>query len=314
MDGRSDEYVLGVDVGGTGIKAELLDRRLRTRLVGTAPTPPGGGEGAVAAISALAADLLRGLPDPERDLVRAVGLAVPGVLELATGTVVLSANIGWRDTAVATPVAESLRLPVVLCHDVMAAGLAELSQGAGRGVRDLLVVVIGTGVAATVVVDGRPVRGTLGQPGELGHVVVRPGGAACGCGGRGCLETVASASAVARAYSRASGRTVTGALQVRDLLGRDPVADAVWAEAVDALADGLTTACALLAPARIVIGGGLAGAGEALLAPLRARMADKATVTTVPELVPAELGGRAGVVGAAMAAWQRLDSPCAAAS
>lgn len=310
----NDGYVLGVDVGGTEMKAELLDRRLRTRLAGTAPTPPEGGSSAVTAISVLGADLLSGLPHEERGLVRAVGLAVPGVLELDTGTVVLSANIGWRNTHVTTPVEESLGLPVVLSHDVAAAGLAELSRGAGRGVQDLVVVVIGTGVAATVVVDGRVVRGKLGRAGELGHVVVRPGGPACGCGGRGCLETVASAGAIARAYSRASGRTVTGALQVRNLLGQDPVADAVWAEAVDALADGLTTVCALLSPARIVVGGGLSAAGETLLTPLRSRMVDKATVTTVPEVVTAELGGRAGVIGAAMAAWQRLDNAPQAAT
>jgi glucokinase len=156
-----------------------------------------------------------------------------------------------------------------MVHDVTAAGTAEWRCGAGRGVDDLAVVVIGTGIAATLVTGGTVVRGGSGQAGELGHVVVRPGGPPCACGQRGCLEAISSARAIADAYAARSGRSVDGAIDVFTRLGRDPVADEIWQEAGDALADALLMVRALLAPSRIVVGGGLAGAGEALLAPVR---------------------------------------------
>jgi glucokinase len=231
-----------------------------------------------------------------------VGLAVPGIVDIVSGVGILSANLGWRNAPVARTVARDLGLPVVMAHDVTAAGLAEYRLGAGRGADDVVVVVVGTGISAALVVGGRIVTGGIRQAGELGHVVVRPGGPRCGCGRLGCLEAVASAAAIARAYSAASGTPVPGAAEVYDRLGSDAVADAVWAQAVSDLADGLLMATGLLGSSRIVVGGGLSRAGEALLAPLRAHLAERATVEAVPEVVAAELGARAGLVGAALAA------------
>lgn len=305
---RRDGHVLAVDVGGTAIKAEVLSPDLRTVLAAGAHTPTGDGHGALEAVTSLCHSMLAELPGAQRSQVRAVGLAVPGVVDTANGVARMSANLGWRGAQVAAPVAASVGLPVVLSHDVTAAGLAEWQHGAGRGVDDVLVVVIGTGIAAAVVAAGRLVTGGAGQAGELGHVVVRPDGPVCGCGQRGCLEAVASARAIALAYSAATGGPVAGAAEVHALLGVDPLADAAWQEATDALADGILTACALLAPSRVVIGGGLSRAGEALLEPIRRRLRDQARVPAVPEVVAAELGDRAGVVGAALAAWQHLGS------
>jgi glucokinase len=194
-------------------------------------------------------------------------------------------------------------------HDVTAAGMAEWRCGAGRGVDDLAVVVIGTGIAATFVTGGTVVRGGTGHAGELGHVVVRPGGPPCACGQRGCLEAISSARAIADAYAARSGRAVDGAIEVFTRLGFDPLAEEVWQGAVDALADALLIVCALLAPSRIVLGGGLAGAGEALLAPLRSRLERAAGLEAAPPVVAAQLGSRAGVIGAALAA---LDATSAA--
>jgi glucokinase len=196
-----------------------------------------------------------------------------------------------------------LGIPVAVEHDVTAAGLAEWRLGAGRGVNDLLVVVIGTGIAAVVVAGGRLVRGGRGQAGELGHIPVVPDGPVCVCGQRGCLEAVASASAIARSYGSRTGRPVPGSREVLAALqAGDPDAHSVWDAAVDALATSLLCAIGLLGCSRVVIGGGLADAGEALLDPLRQRLAERRTVQVLPEIVPAALGLRAGVIGAGLAA------------
>lgn len=290
--------VLAVDLGGTQVKAELHGPDDEVLATAQQDTPRSGADDVLAAVCDVAGRLVGAAAvRPER-----IGLAVPGIVDVVAGTGVLSANLGWRDAPVARTVARELGLPVVLAHDVTAAGLAEHRLGAGQGADDVVVVVVGTGISAALVVGGRIVSGGIRQAGELGHVVVRPGGPRCGCGRRGCLEAVASAAAIARAYSAASGTTVAGAQQVHDRLGSDATADAVWAEAVSALADGVLVAAGLLGSSRVVVGGGLSRAGERLLAPLRAHLAERATVEAVPEVVAARLGARAGLVGAALAA------------
>lgn len=290
--------ILAVDLGGTQVKAELVGPDDAVLASAHRDTPRSGAEDVLDAVCSLARELTTGpAPQPER-----IGLAVPGIVDIIAGTGVLSANLGWRNAPVARIVARSLGLPVVMAHDVTAAGLAEHRLGAGRSVDDVVVVVVGTGISAALVVGGHIVTGGLGQAGELGHVVVRPDGPRCGCGRRGCLEAVSSAAAIARAYASESGTAVAGAAQVRDRLGSDPIADAVWAEAVSALADGLLATVGLLGSSRIVVGGGLSRAGDALLAPLRTLLVERCTVEVAPEVVPAMLGERAGLVGAALAA------------
>lgn len=292
--------VLAVDVGGTSIKAEILDPSLRRCATGSTTTPRVGGEATLSAVIDLARRLLSDLPSSAG--VTRVGLAVPGLVDVDRGVGVLAANLAWRDMPVTAPVSAALDLPVTMVHDVTAAGVAEWRCGAGRGVDDLAVVVIGTGIAATLVTGGVLVRGGSGHAGELGHVVVRPGGPPCACGQRGCLEAISSARAIADAYAARSGRTVDGAIGVSTRLGVDPVAEEVWQDAVDALADALLIVCALLAPSRIVLGGGLAGAGDTLLGPVRSRLERAAGLEAAPPVVAAQLGSRAGVIGAALAA------------
>jgi glucokinase len=303
----TSECVLAVDVGGTSIKAEILDASLRRCATASTATPRVGGDATLSAVIDLARRLLHDLPSPAG--VTRVGLAVPGLVDVDRGVGILAANLAWRDMPVTAPVSAALGLPVTMVHDVTAAGVAEWRCGAGRGVDDLAVVVIGTGIAATLVTGGTVVRGGTGHAGELGHVVVRPGGPPCACGQSGCLEAISSARAIADAYAARSGRPVDGAIEVFTRLGFDPLADEVWQDAVDALADALLIVHALLAPSRIVLGGGLAGAGEALLEPLRSRLERAAGLEAAPPLVAAQLGSRAGVIGAALAA---LDAASAA--
>ena len=290
--------VLAFDVGGTTIKAEVLTEELRPLAATSVRTPRGAA--LVEALAATGQSLLDRLAPGTQ--VRAAGLALPGIIDAVNGVGVYAANVGLRDTPVAAPLTRSLGIPVHVGHDVVSAAEAERRHGAAADADDPVVVIIGTGIAAVSYVHGRRVAGSGGQAGEIGHLVVRPGGAACACGNRGCLEAEASAAAVAAAYRPASGHDVAGAHEVGARLGADPVADRVWQSATAALADGLLAAVAVLAPGAIVIGGGLAGAGDALLEPVGARLAGASGALRIPPLRTAALGSRAGVVGAGLLA------------
>lgn len=308
MDMRpSVAAALAFDVGGTSIKAEVLDTDLTVWGRTSLPTPRG--MALADAVVEAAGTLLGSLTPERRRAVNAVGLVVPGIVDEHRGVSVYSANLGLQDAPLGQAISERLRLPVQLGHDVTAAADAEKQIGAARDVEDPVVVVIGTGIAAVSYVRDQRVVGISGQAGELGHVVVRPGGPRCACGNRGCLEAVASAAAVSRAYQEATGQPVRGADEVVARLGRDEAADRVWQEATDALADGLLTAAALLAPGAIVLGGGLAEAGPLLLGPVAARMRSTGRAVAAPPLLRAALGGRAGVVGAGLLAFQGPGVP-----
>ncbi|WP_280665323.1 MULTISPECIES: ROK family protein [unclassified Kitasatospora] len=299
-----DECVIALDVGGTGMKGALLDRALRPLLTARRPTPRGAGPAAVVAEIAAA---VRELAEQAVQLgltVQRAGCVVPGIVDEEPARAVYSANLGWRDLQLADLLQERTGLPVTLGHDVRAGGWAEAELGAARGARDVLFVAIGTGIAAAVIADGRPIRAG-GWAGELGHLLVEPDGPPCGCGGRGCLESVASATAVAAAYTARTGRAVEGADQVAALLAQgDADARAVWERATEALAAALATATTLLAPELIVLGGGLAEADELLLAPVRASLARRLTFQRRPRVVRAALGDEAGCLGAGLYAWQ----------
>lgn len=312
--------VLAIDVGGTSIRAEVQAGDGTVLGAASAPTPRGEpGQliperllDAIAAVGAAARDqAARDQAGETRDVVRC-GVVVPGIVDAPTGTVVYSANLGWAKTAVADGLSTRLGIPVVLEHDVLAAGEAELREGAARGVADAFVIVVGTGISAVGQSGGRVIRGGRGQAGELGHVVVRPDGPVCACGKRGCLEVIASAGAIARRYAERSGRQVGGARDVLEASGDDPVAAEVWAEAVAALADAVLIVCDLLAPDTIVLGGGLSAAGERLVTPLRERLAATASIEVLPDVRIARFGARGGLVGAGLVARDIARDPARA--
>ncbi|WP_229818463.1 ROK family protein, partial [Streptomyces chromofuscus] len=215
----------------------------------------------------------------------------------------------WRDVPLRTLLTERLGgLPVALGHDVRSGGLAEGRIGAGRGADRFLFVALGTGIAGAIGIDGRVESGAHGFAGEIGHVVVRPGGTPCPCGQRGCLERFASASAVSEAWAAVTGDARADAADcARAVESGDARAAEVWQRAVDALADGLVTALTLLDPRTLVIGGGLAEAGETLFTPLRDAVDRRVTFQKPPTIVPAALGDTAGCLGAGLLAWDLLD-------
>ncbi|GHC59760.1 ROK family protein [Streptomyces flavofungini] len=305
-------HVIALDVGGTGMKAALVGAD--GTLLHEARRPTGrdrGPDAVVASIVEFAADLrahgLAHLGEPAA----AAGVAVPGIVDADHGIAVYAANLGWTDVPLRDLLSTRLEgIPVALGHDVRTGGLAEGRVGAGKGADRFLFVPLGTGIAGAIGINGTIEPGAHGSAGEIGHIVVRPGGPPCGCGQRGCLERLASASAVSKAWAEASGDPNADAADcAKAVRSGDPRALAVWQNAVDALADGLLTALTLLDPHTLIIGGGLAEAGETLFTPLRAAVAARVVqFQTLPEIVPAALGDAAGCLGAGLLAWDLLDA------
>ena len=194
----------------------------------------------------------------------------------------------------------ALGLPVALEWDVAAAALAESARVAAD---DVLFVSLGTGVASAHVVGGVARRGATGRAGELGHAPVYPDGDECACGQRGCLEAYASATAIARRYHVRTG-TQLATIDIAARVESDPDATAVWDEAVDALGVALATQTMVTDPGVIVLGGGLAEAGDLLIERVRAALAGRLTWRTAPPILAASLGDAAGMHGAAALAWR----------
>jgi glucokinase len=301
----NDVNVVALDVGGTAMKGAVLDADGRVAEFYRWPTPRGAGADAVVgAVLEAVEELLRHAVGAA-----AVGLVVPGLVDDRTGIAIYSENIKWRDVPFRDLVAERTGLPVGFGHDVRAGGLAERTIGAARGEDDVLFLPIGTGISGAMYVAGRLVEDKYA--GEIGHINV---GSAepCSCGARGCLEAVASGASIAKRYSRATGAPVAGAREVLDLVATgDRVAAKVWDEALDGLARALATYTSLLAPKRVVIGGGLACAGEALLEPLRRRLRELLVWQREPQIVAAALADNAACLGAGLLA-RRAIAPTAA--
>jgi glucokinase len=302
------DLVIGVDVGGTTIKAALLDSEGLEYGRSERPTPRHLGPDAVVATTIdVIAELRARVPDAGR--VGAVGLVVPGVVDPQQGIAVYAANIGWRQLHLRQIVAEAVGLPVVLDHDVRAAGLAELESGAGRGLQDVLYVALGTGVAAAVITRGEVVAGATDRAGELGHLPVFPDGEPCACGQRGCTETYASAAALSRRYTAASG---TSDVPAHDVISRaaagDALADAIFNDAITALGRALVHYVLLMDPELILIGGGMSASGAALLHSLTREVQAGLAWRPAPTILIGQFAGDAGRRGAALLAWRALHA------
>ncbi|WP_051427633.1 ROK family protein [Arthrobacter sp. H20] len=302
------ELVLAIDVGGTDMKSALADPSgalLGVRRTATPARTAVAGESIVQRSAELLAEYRAAWPDHS---IGAIGLIAPGLVDEVTGVGIYSANLGWRDFPFAERLQQATGLPVTYGHDVGAAGDAEMRFGAARGLDDVVVMIIGTGIAGAVFAGGERVRAS-GYAGELGHALV-PGGLDCSCGLHGCLETVGSAGAIACRYSGLSGLTVSGARGVFAAAANgDTIARRVIDDAVAALAFSVAQLVAILGTEAVVIGGGLAQAGEALFGPLRQQVEKNLSFHRRPVLLSAQMGQDAGLIGAALRARSLLDTP-----
>lgn len=299
-----DHCVLGLDVGGTAIKAGLFENGVCLTRESFSTQANDGPLTAQNAIVEAAKTMLSRATVP----VEAIGLAVPGIVDSQRGVVVFSENLRWENVPIADIVSEATGLPVLCGHDVRTAALGEQQLGAGKGYDDFVFLPIGTGLAAALVLSGQIYEGA-GLAGEIGHGGTQDG-APCVCGLRGCIETDATAGGIVAAYNRVVGdkaKTVTGAREVEELARKgDPLAVAVWDNALNRLGGVLQTLTEVLDPPLIVLGGGLSNAGEVLVDELTRRMDAGLSFHHRPRLVLSQLGSDAGMWGAGLLAARGL--------
>lgn len=311
-------YSVGVDIGGTNTVVGLLDAE--SRVAGLESIPTLAKEGADALLDRIAVSV-SGLLDKAGASTNdvTVGVGVPGFVDPVAGVSLNSTNLGWRGVPVAEKLSAKLGAPVAIDNDVRMYVYGEAMLGAGRGIRHVLGITLGTGLAAALVTDGKLFYGGGGMAGELGHIALESIPYPCGCGLTGCLETVASATGIARQArdliereGRASALRdwfpgerlpqLTAKDVSRAYDAGDEVAIEVFERTGDLLGRGLAYAVTLLSPDRVVVGGGAAAAGERLLAPVRRSM-ERLLIADYwqrIDVVPATLGDQAGVIGSAM--------------
>ncbi|MEU9047963.1 MULTISPECIES: ROK family protein [unclassified Kitasatospora] len=297
-----------VDIGGTKIAGALVDGdgRLRHRL--QLPTPATEPGAAVLAVVHKVLDQLAGTADWAA--VTAVGIGSAGPVDLAAGTVSPVNIPGWRGfplvaEVAAHPAVAARALPVHLAGDGVAMAAAEHWQGAARGAANALCLVVSTGVGAGLVLDGVVRPGPSGNAGHLGHITVDLDGEPCPCGSRGCLEGLASGTAIARRALaegwRPPGDDRTARAVAASATAGDPVALASFDRSAQALAAGIAATAALVDLDRVVVGGGVATAGDVLFAPLARHLDRYAALSYIRglDVRRAELGTDAGLIGAA---------------
>jgi glucokinase len=293
---------IGLDLGATNLKWAIVEHldgtwtsvardQVSTRHPGDPDDVP------VAVVSQLI--------DVARDAVGAwgavstAGIGVPGLYDPATGSTRFLVNLPgpWAGQPVAGPVRDAIGVPVCLVNDARAFGLAELRLGAGRGASSMVGLTLGTGVGGVIAVDGRIHHGHDGTAGELGHQTIDPDGPWCGCGNRGCLEAFARADQIAAACGTSTVEKAVA--RARD---GDERARAGLADVGRYLGIGIANMITVITPDRVVIGGGVAAAGDMLFEPIRAELRRRVKTTSLDavEIVPAELGTWAGAIGAAI--------------
>jgi glucokinase len=289
---------LGVDLGVTNLKWAVVEQvgdEWRTLDRGSRPTlaleGPDAVIGRIAAIGRAADTTWPGIAT--------IGVGVPGLYDPARGETRFLVNIpgGWRGVPVARPVADALGRPVALINDARAFGLAELRLGAGRGASTMVGLTLGTGVGGVVAIDGRVHLGHDGTAGEISHQTIDPDGPWCGCGNRGCVEAYARADQLAAACG-----TDTAEAAVEAARAGDERALEGFRQVGRYLGIGIGNVVTILSPDRVVIGGGIAAAGDLILDPIRDELRRRVTTTSLEPVtvVTAELGTWAGAIGAAI--------------
>jgi glucokinase len=289
---------LGIDHGATNLKWAVVEHEggsWRTLDQGQTPTrATDGPEAVIGRLIAIGTTALERWPG-----VASLGIGVPGLFDPASGAYRFLVNTpgDWAGRPVAPPLADALGVPAALINDARAFGLAELRLGAGRGVASIVGLTLGTGIGGVFAIDGRVILGHDGTAGELGHQTLDRDGPQCGCGNRGCLEAFARADRIAAACG-----TETAEAAVEAARAGDARALAGLAEVGRWLGIGIANMIVVVSPDRVVIGGGVAAAGELLFEPIRAEVGRHVFTTDLAlvEIVPAELGTMAGAIGAAV--------------
>lgn len=320
MPGR---FTIGIDLGGTNIKAGVLDAD--GKLVYRCSVETQGDHGFEHVFARLV-DLVANVIDDaglEKTDVAAIGYGTPGPMSHKQGIIYASPNLpGWKDVPLRDRFSKATGLPVTLDNDANAAAFGEFVAGAGKGARDMVLLTLGTGIGGGIILNGELQRGAFDNAAEIGHTIVVPNGRPCPCGQRGCLERYGSANAVAERFIEAlragedsplkarveAGEAPTSVDIARAARAGDPLAARIWDETCLYLAIACVNIQHVLNPECVVLAGGLIGAGEQLLTPVRAHFRQQAwqIARDHPRIEFATLGDDAGIIGAAALARAEL--------
>lgn len=305
-------YAIGIDIGGTKIAGALVDDAGQIIREARVATPASETDEIVQAVVDLVNELAAGAE------VIGVGVAAAGFIDAEQSTIVYAPNLSWRNEPFKAKLEAKLSFPVIIENDANAAGWAEFRYGAGRGVKHMAMLTIGTGVGGAVIVNSTMLRGGFGIAGELGHIRVVPDGLLCGCGARGCIEQYGSGTALLRnarelansgsaegerlRQLQTESGELTGEQVYQAILESDAGALRLLSELGSWLGQTIASLSAILDPEVVVIGGGVSAAGERLLEPIRQAFLENMPARGFrPELQikVAEFVNDAGVVGAA---------------
>ena len=320
-------YVIGVDLGGTKLLAGAVDSSLRVHH--RAQRTVAGLD--QASLLEVAVDAVQEAGDAAAGEVVGVGFGIPSLIDRRTGIAVIAVNLPLADIAFGDVMAERLGLPVYVDNDANMAALAEHRAGAARGASEAIVLTIGTGIGGGLILGGQLYRGSIGSGAELGHTVIDMNGPRCqgNCPNRGCVEALASGTALGREAMRiakerpesglgralAAGRELAGPLVTELAHDGDPAAIEAVALIGGNLGVAITTFVNIFNPEVVVIGGGVIAAGDLLLSPARAVVAARALPPSrdVVRIVAARFGVEAGMIGAAALAFEGLGRRAEAA-
>ncbi len=323
---RDNPLVVGIDLGGTKILAAVV--AADNTILGRAKVPTPAQQGGPAIVEAIVACVDEALAEAGlgRGDIVAAGIGSPGPLDPETGVILFSANLNLRDFPLGPELSRALGCPVLVQNDVRAGGYAEFRLGAAKGYTDVIAAFVGTGIGGCIISRGEVHTGATGNAGEIGHIVVKANGIQCGCGARGCLEAMASRTAIVHRVNKAirkgtptilrermarkGGRLKSGDLAEAVAAG-DQVAVTAVGRAAHYLGLGLGGLINVLGPQIVVIGGGVAEAlGDPWIAQVREVARRQALVDRdgTIRIEPAALGDDAGIQGAALLARERFVS------
>lgn len=308
---------IGIDVGGTNIKIALVGKNGDIIYSNSIPTRSEMGyEYTVNNMKQAVATLMEETKSTKSDI-EGIGFGFPGQVDYKTGVVKNLPNIpGWVNVPIAEIMEKEFGITVRIDNDVRCAALGELNYGAGKGCENLICITVGTGIGSGIILNGKLVRGANNSAGEIGHIkLFANGNKLCGCGDYGCLEAYVSGPAIvemANDYLRggkstkyremANGEEITPFIVAQAAAQGDKVAQRIYATMGEYLGMGLASVVNLLNPERIIIGGGVAGCGDLLMKPLKETLMKRAMQVSAEavEIVPAQLGNTAGVIGSSL--------------
>ena len=321
------KYFIGIDLGGTNIKAALVDTETgEIDEPVSIPTHAREGYDSVIAQMNVLVDRIASARGLEKSAIGGIGVGVPGAIDMERGRTLFLPNLPgqWRNVPLAERLAALSGLPVRIINDARAMTLGEYKFGAGKGVDTVACYTLGTGIGGGLIINGRLHLGIGGAAGELGHVTIDMHGPKCGCGANGCVEAYASGPAIAAMGMKAvvQGATtriaelcendlnrITPELICQAAIDGDSIAKDIYEQAGYYIGVAVASIVTAVNPRRVVMGGGVAAAGEVILDPIRRTVQTRVCLTDLKhvQVVLAELGNTAGLIGAAMWAKEHVD-------